>query len=148
VSAPDAASIEVAALVPHQGGMCLLERVIEWDEQRVVLESITHRSATNPLRRDGRLSAVHLCEYGAQAMAVHGALKAKAAGGRAAPGMLVSLRGVRFARDYVDDLPGALTIEATCLQASEASLQYSFRVSHAGATLAEGRAAVVLTRFR
>ena len=143
---PDLANIDIAAVVPHEGGMCLLERVIEWDEQRVVLESTTHRSATNPLRRDGRLSAVHLCEYGAQAMAVHGALKAQKRGGRAAPGMLVSLRAVTFARDYVDDLPGALTIEATCLQASEASLQYSFRVSHAGTALAEGRAAVVLTQ--
>src|SRR5262245_6347674 len=126
--------------------MCLLERVIDWDGRRIVLESTTHRSPTNPLRRDGRLSAVHLCEYGAQAMAVHGALKARASDGQAAPGMLVSLRAVSFARDYVDDLPGSLTIEAECLQASESSLQYAFRVTHAGVVLAEGRAAVVLGR--
>ena len=94
---PDLANIDIAALVPHQGDMCLLERVIAWDEQRVVVESSTHRSATNPLRRDGRLSAVHLCEYGAQAMAVHGALKAKQGGRRPAPGMLVALRAVTFA---------------------------------------------------
>jgi predicted hotdog family 3-hydroxylacyl-ACP dehydratase len=139
-------NVDIAALIPHQGGMCLLERVIEWDERRIVLESDTHRSIENPLRRDGRLSAVHLCEYGAQAMAVHGALKAKASGGRAAPGMLVSLRAVSFTRDYVEDLPGALTIEADCLHSSETSLQYAFRVTHAGVVLAEGRAAVVLGR--
>ena len=138
--------LSIASLIPHQGGMCLLERVLEWDEQRIVLASTTHRSLDNPLRRDGRLSAVHLCEYGAQAMAVHGALKARARSETGAPGMLVSLRGVTFKRDFIEDLPGALRIEASCLAASTASLQYSFRVTHNGELLAEGRAAVVLTK--
>jgi predicted hotdog family 3-hydroxylacyl-ACP dehydratase len=136
----------IAELIPHQGGMSLLERVIEWDDQRIVLGSTTHRSATNPLLRNGRLRSVHLCEYGAQAMAVHGALKARARAAKAAPGMLVSVRGVSFARDYVEDLPGELRVEAVCLQASESSLQYTFRVMHDDDVLAEGRAAVVLTQ--
>lgn len=139
------ARADIERLIPHQGGMCLLERVVEWDEQRVVLETDTHRSATNPLRTNDRLRAVHLCEYGAQAMAVHGALKSQALGQRAAPGMLVSLRSVSFTRDYIEDLPHSLRVEATCLQASAASLQYSFRIDHDGELLAEGRAAVVLT---
>ena len=58
--------------------MCLLERIVEWDDERIVLESDTHRSPSNPLRQDNRLRAVHLCEYGAQAMAVHGALQVAA----------------------------------------------------------------------
>ena len=136
----------IASLIPHQGGMCLLERVLEWDDQRIVLASTTHRSPDNPLRRDGRLSAVHLCEYGAQAMAVHGALKARARSGTAAPGMLVSLRSVTFMRDFVEDLEGELRVEARCLQAGEASMQYAFRVTHDQELLAEGRAAVVLTK--
>jgi predicted hotdog family 3-hydroxylacyl-ACP dehydratase len=90
------------------------------------------------------LRAIHLCEYGAQAMAVHGGLRARAAGGTAAPGMLVSLRAVRFARDYVEDLPGCLRVEAHCLQSGAESLQYEFRIMHQGSTVAEGRAAVVL----
>jgi predicted exporter/predicted hotdog family 3-hydroxylacyl-ACP dehydratase len=136
----------LAALIPHQGAMCLLERVVEWNDERIVLESDTHRSMSNPLRENGRLRAVHLCEYGAQAMAVHGALRSQASVKGAAPGMLVSLRSVQFSRDYVDDLPGALRVEAACLQASESSLQYSFRVLHADEVLAEGRAAVVLSK--
>lgn len=139
------ARADIEKLIPHQGGMCLLERVVEWDDQRVVLETDTHRSTTNPLRTDGRLRAIHLCEYGAQAMAVHGALKSQAAGGAATPGMLVSLRSVTFTRDYVEDLPQSLRVEAVCLQASTASLQYSFRVTHAGEVLAEGRTAVMLS---
>lgn len=136
----------LASLIPHQGGMCLLDRIIEWNADRIVLESGTHRSASHPLRVEGRLRAVHLCEYGAQAMAVHGALRAEASGASPAPGMLVSLRQVRFSRDYIEDLPDKLVIEAHCLQSSESTLQYGFRVLHAGELIAEGRAAVMLNR--
>lgn len=138
------AHADIAALIPHQGGMCLLENVIEWNDVRIVLATTTHRSPDNPLRVDGKLRAIHLCEYGAQAMAVHGALKA--APERAPPGMLVSLRSVSFAREYIHDLAGPLRIEAVCLQATESSQQYSFRISHGDETLAEGRAAVLLTQ--
>lgn len=124
--------------------MCLLERVVEWDADTIVLATSTHRVPDNPLRRDGRLRSVHLCEYGAQAMAVHGALKSQAHGTSAQPGMLVSLRSVSFMRDFIEDLPGDLIVEAQCLQASESSLQYSFRITHETELLAEGRAAVVL----
>lgn len=136
----------LSSLIPHQGTMCLLERVVDWNEQSIRLSTSTHRSIDNPLRADGRLRAVHLCEYGAQAMAVHGALKAQAAGGRAPPGMLVSLRSVSFECDYIEALPDELLIEASCLHSDESSQQYSFCISHAGSTLATGRAAVVLRK--
>ena len=137
--------VAVASLVPHQGSMCLLERVIEWDDQHVVLATATHRSLENPLRSNGRLRALALCEYGAQAMAAHGGLRGSVTGVKPKPGMLVSLRAVRFGREYVDDLPGDLRVEAECLQADAASLQYRFRVTHGQEMLAEGRAAVVLS---
>jgi len=139
-------SIAVASLVPHRGSMCLLERVIEWDDQHVVLETATHRSPENPLRSNGRLRSLALCEYGAQAMAVHGGLRGTVSGVKPKPGMLVSLRAVKFAREYVDDLPGDLRVEAVCLQADAGSLQYSFVVRHGETLLAEGRAAVVLAQ--
>jgi len=138
-------NVPISSLVPQTGAMCLLERVVEWDEQHVVLETATHRSPANPLRTDGRLRALHLCEYGAQAMAVHGGLRGTVTGVKPKPGMLVSLRAVRFAREYIDDLPGTLRVEAECLQADTASLQYRFRVTHGDELLAEGRAAVVLS---
>lgn len=138
------ASGQWATLIPHQGTMCLLQRIVDWDDATIRLETATHRSPDNPLRSAGRLRAIHLCEYGAQAMAVHGALKSRAHGAAATPGMLVSLRAVSFTCDFIDQLPGSLLIEAQCLQASDSSLQYSFRVSHAGELLAAGRAAVVL----
>jgi predicted exporter/predicted hotdog family 3-hydroxylacyl-ACP dehydratase len=133
-----------AELIPHTGTMCLLERVVEWDERRIVLETASHRSRTNPLRVNERLRAVNLCEYGAQAMAVHGGLRGTVTGVKPKPGMLVSLRSVQLGREYVEDLPGDLRVEAECLQADAASLQYRFRIVHGAEIIAEGRAAVVL----
>src|SRR5262245_26446045 len=106
--------------------MCLLERVVAWDGERITLATTTHRAAGNPLRRHGRLRAVHLCEYGAQAMAVHGALCARAAGGVAQPGLLVSLRAVRFAVDAMEALDGELVVEAGRLLETPDSWQYQF----------------------
>jgi predicted hotdog family 3-hydroxylacyl-ACP dehydratase len=133
----------ILALIPHQGAMCLLDRVVEWDANRIVLATATHRAADNPLRLDGRLRAVHLCEYGAQAMAVHGGLSAQAQGKAARPGFLVSLRDVKLSVDFIDALEGELVISAQRLLESAGSWQYSFEATHAAQTIATGRAAIM-----
>jgi predicted hotdog family 3-hydroxylacyl-ACP dehydratase len=135
---------QLAALIPHQGSMCLLDSVTQWSADSILCTSSTHRDPTNPLRRANSLAALHLAEYGAQAMAVHGGLRGTVTGVKPKPGMLVSLRSVQFGRDYVEDLPGDLRVEAECLQADAASLQYRFRITHGEEVIAEGRAAVVL----
>jgi len=135
---------QIAALIPHQGAMCLWDEVLEWDAARIRLRAQRHRDADHPLRSHGQLRAVHLCEYGAQAMAVHGGLRARASGGAAAPGVLVALRGVQLFVARIDDLPGALECEAEVVLESPGSQQYAFRIRHAGTLLAEGRAAVML----
>ena len=134
----------ILALVPHQGAMCLWDAVLDWDAGSIRLRARNHRDTAHPLRgADGRLRAVHLCEYGAQAMAVHGGLRAQAAGEAARPGVLVALRAVELHVARIDDLPGALECEASVLIDSDAGWQYAFRIGHAGALLAEGRAAVM-----
>ena len=135
---------EIETLVPHAGAMCLWDEAIAWDDQRVVVRARNHRHPAHPLRSGGMLRAVHLCEYGAQAMAVHGGLLARRTGGTAPPGMLVALRDVVLHVARIDDLPGALEGEAEALALSATGQQYAFRISHAGVLLAEGRAAVVL----
>lgn len=132
-----------AALIPHAGAMCLLDEVVAWDDVRLHARSDSHRRADNPLRSDGRLRALHLCEYGAQAMAVHGGLLARAVGGTAAPGYLVSLREVELRVERIDDLPEALDVHAERLLGGGGSWQYAFRVEHRGVLLASGRAAVM-----
>jgi len=133
------------SLIPHQGTMCLLDDVVAWDANAIHARSRSHLRADNPLRSDGRLRAVHLCEYGAQAMAVHGGLLAREAGGIAAPGLLVSLRAVELFVERVDDRAGVLDVHAEKLAGSEASWQYAFRVEQGGVVLASGRAAVLAT---
>ena len=139
---------DILALIPHQGAMCLWDEVIEWDALRIRLRARNHRDPAHPLRSGDRLRAIHLCEYGAQAMAVHGGLRARAGGGAAQPGLLVALRGVQLHVARIDDLDDALDCEAEVLVEAEGSQQYGFRIRHAGSLLAEGRAAVMLGQPR
>lgn len=133
----------VLGLIPHQGTMCLLDAVAAWDEASIHALAHSHRDPNNPLRRDGRLAALHLCEYGAQAMAVHGGLLA-ADGAQARAGILVALRDVQLACARIDGLEGPLHCRAILLVAGAASQQYEFEIDHQGRMLARGRAAVML----
>jgi predicted hotdog family 3-hydroxylacyl-ACP dehydratase len=130
-------------LIPHGGAMCLLERIVTRDQRGMTLATRTHASWTNPLRHGGRLRAIHLCEYGAQAMAVHGGLMARATGGKSTPGLLVSLREVVLSVNFVESLDGEIHVEVERLEAGAAGLQYAFRVTHRNVELARGRAAVI-----
>ncbi|NYZ61188.1 phosphotransferase [Luteimonas deserti] len=134
----------ILAMIPHQGAMCLWDAVTAWDEARIGLRSASHRDPHNPLRSDGHLRALHLCEYGAQAMAVHGGLRARGSGAAVRPGMLVALRGVQLHVARIDDLAADLECTAEVLVEAGDSQQYAFRIACAGVLLAEGRAAVML----
>jgi predicted hotdog family 3-hydroxylacyl-ACP dehydratase len=135
---------QILALIPHQGSMCLHDEVLQWDDAGLRLRSSGHRDPGHPLRSRGQLAAVHLCEYGAQAMAVHGGLLAHRSGGVAAPGLLVSLRQVELRCARIDTLPGDLITSAERLHGDASSWQYAFRVQHGDKLLASGRAAVML----
>lgn len=131
-------------LIPHRGAMCLLDAVVAWDDTHLRATAISHCDPANPLRSDGILRSVHLCEYGAQAMAIHGGLLAQRDGRFATPGLLVSLRAVKLHVARIDDLSAALDVYAEKLLDGESSWQYAFRVEHHAQLLAEGRAAVML----
>ena len=133
----------IAAHIPHQGAMCLLEAVVACSENAIDCRAVSHRDPANPLRADGRLGAANGIEYAAQAMAVHGALLA---GQTDAPrqGYLTSVRGVRLLVERLDDLPGTLDIHAERLSGDANHILYQFALSHAGQLLLDGRAAVVL----
>lgn len=133
-----------ASLIPHAGAMCLLDTVVAWDESAIHATSDGHAHADHPLRGAAGLHAVHLAEYGAQAMAVHGALLARVRGETAPrPGRLVSLRDVLLEVEYVDAAGGRLDVHAERLYADAGGAQYAFRVEQRGRRLASGRAAVI-----
>jgi predicted hotdog family 3-hydroxylacyl-ACP dehydratase len=130
--------------LPHRGAMSLLDELVAWDETRLTARAISHRDRHNPLRDDDGLRALAACEYAAQAMALHGGLLAHRAGGVPPTGLLAALREVRLFMAWLDDLPGPLEI-AVCREFSEAKgWLYTFVVSHAGAPVASGRAAIGL----
>ena len=131
----------LAALIPHQGAMCLLESVSTWDADGIRCTALSHRDPANPLRVGGELPAVCGVEYAAQAMAVHGALLA---GGGPRVGFLASVRELVLAVGRLDTLPAPLEISAERLAGDGRGLLYRFRLSAAGEAVLTGRAAVVL----
>jgi predicted hotdog family 3-hydroxylacyl-ACP dehydratase len=134
---------EIRTLIPHSGLMCLLDEVLQWDDRSIACASNTHRDPANPLRRQGRLSAVHAFEYGAQAAAVHGGLRARAAGATAAPGYLASLRDGRLHVTRLDYIHLPLRVCATRLYGEGANTVYEFILSAAAVPVAEGRVTIV-----
>ncbi len=138
------ARAQIAGLIPHSGTMCLLDSLDAWDHQHIVCRANNHRDPHHPLRTRSGLLTPNAIEYAAQAMALHGALLGIEAGAPATPGYLASARGVQLHRLRLDDLPEELHITATRQAGDARQILYAFSVSHAGHTVAEGRAAVVL----
>ena len=138
---------EIRTLIPHSGLMCLLDEVVHWDERSIVCISNTHRDPANPLRRQGRLSAVHAFEYGAQAAAVHGGLRARAVGAVASPGYLAALRDGRLHAKRLDYIHLPLRICATHLFGDGANTVYECRVSAVDVLIAEVRITIILRRM-
>ena len=135
---------EIRTLIPHSGLMCLLDSVTQWDDRSIICMTDTHRDPANPLRRTGRLSALHAFEYGAQAAAVHGGLRARSVGATAPPGYLAALRNARLHATRLDDIDGPLEIFAIRLFGEGANTVYECRVSAGNTVIAEGRVTIIL----
>jgi predicted hotdog family 3-hydroxylacyl-ACP dehydratase len=134
----------IAARIPHQGRMCLLDRLLDWSSREIRCSAISHHDPAHPLRDGAGLSAACAIEYAAQAMALHGALNS-AAGAQARSGFLASARQVRLRVPRLDDVPGALQVHAELLAGDPRQALYRFTLSdEAGRVLVDGRATVVL----
>lgn len=134
---------EILSLIPHSGSMCLLDGVLAWDDASIQCLSDSHRDARNPLRRNGCLAALHAVEYGAQASAIHGGLRARHAGRTVRPGYLAALRDIRLFVDFLHDIAVPLRIDARCLGGEQGHFIYAFEVGANGEKLAQGRLTVM-----
>lgn len=134
---------DIAALIPHQGNMCLLDTVADWDEQQIECTATSHQAADNPLRRNGRLGAAIGIEYAAQAMAVHGALLA-ARDTAPKKGMITRVQRIALHAERLDDCPDALRVTAKRLMGDERVVRYGFEVRCGERVLLEGEASVIL----
>jgi predicted hotdog family 3-hydroxylacyl-ACP dehydratase len=131
------------AHLPHQGTMCLLDRIDAWDREHIRCTGTSHRAPDNPLRGHGRLGAVCGIEYAAQAMAAHGALLA-ALDTPPRAGYLASAREVELRAARLDDIHADLVIEAERLTGDDNTILYRFSISAAERLLLSGRLTVVL----
>jgi predicted hotdog family 3-hydroxylacyl-ACP dehydratase len=129
----------IAAHIPHQGGMCLLEEVLTWDLQRITCRSVSHRAIDNPLRAHGQLGAACAIEYAAQTVAIHGALLQCPPASGSGFGMLTSARRVELAVARLDDLAHDLVVSALHLHSDALSALYSFALHDGERLLAQGR---------
>jgi predicted hotdog family 3-hydroxylacyl-ACP dehydratase len=132
----------IRELLPHQGAMCLLEEVLEWDDIAIACRATSHRDGANPLRGADGLAAIAGVEYAAQAVAVHGSLSNKSQKPRI--GYLASLRDVVCTVERLDAEAGDLTVRATKVAAQAGRLLYDFRIESGGRELLKGRLSVVL----
>jgi predicted hotdog family 3-hydroxylacyl-ACP dehydratase len=157
----------IEARIPHQGRMCLLDEVLDWDAQHIRCRTATHRAPDNPLRSHDRLGIACGIEYAAQAMALHGALAggaanvaanvlANAANGAAngavdtiagrssRVGLLASVRDVRLVVLRLDDIESDLICEVTHLAGDGLTALYEFALRDRDRSLLSGRASVIL----
>jgi predicted hotdog family 3-hydroxylacyl-ACP dehydratase len=132
----------IEALLPHAGRMRLIDRIVACDDARIVCATDTHRQADHPLAAGGVLSAVCGLEYGAQAMAIHGALAARLA--RPRRGYIAAVRELRWRVRRLDDIDETLLIEAEqeAMLGNQASYRFALRAD--ARELVHGRAQVVL----
>ena len=133
----------IAGRIPHHGAMCLLERLLSWDDGTIVCQAGDHTDPAHPLRLDGVLPAASALELASQAMALHGALCSPAAAGPT-PGFLASARGVRMRVRRLDDAPGPLRVRALRIAGGDAQAVYAFELRDAhDRVLVDGRATVM-----
>lgn len=134
----------IALRIPHQGRMCLLDRLLSWSPEQIHCAAENHSEPDHPLRSASGLLSPCAIEYAAQAMALHGALLAPPAAGPR-PGYLASVRNVRLAVARLDGVAGPLQVRAERLAGEDRQVMYRFELSDGhGRRLVDGRATVVL----
>lgn len=125
--------------------MCLLDQVLSWDGDSIVCDTETHRDVNNPLRCHGKLSAVHALEYGAQAAAIHGGLRARAAGTTAPAGYIAAVRDAHLHVGRLDDISGRLQVRARRLFGENANTIYQCEILSGEKSLASGRITIMVS---
>jgi predicted hotdog family 3-hydroxylacyl-ACP dehydratase len=133
----------IEAHVPHQGSMCLLDRIEHWTATEITCIADSHRHPDNPLRGADGLGPSNGIEYAAQAMALHGALLGGEGEG-ARQGYLASVRDVAWQVPRLDAIASPLTVRAQRLSGHAQHVLYQFSLEADGRELLTGRATVVL----
>lgn len=130
-------------LIPHAGRMCLIDSVEFWNADSITCLSTRYQDKSNPLRSQDGLSSLHLLEYGAQAMAIHGGLL----NSLATRGMLAALRNVQLYIDTTEEITGPITIKAIAKANSSHAAVYNFQVLDTNNSVLVEASATVINQF-
>ena len=136
---PKISQLQIEQLIPHSGPMSLIDRIDAWDEDSIQCRTASHRRPDHPLRRNGSLSALHLLEYGAQCIAIHGGLLA----GGSRPGFLAAVKNAYFHVEMLDNIQSELTIRAQSEIQDRNGAIYQFTISAEKKRLLEAHATVM-----
>jgi len=143
---------QLRQLLPHQGSMCLLERVLECNESSIVCSTTTHLDPENPLRSASGLGSATAIEYAAQAMALHARLQARTDDAQPARqtghGVLGSVRGCQMLSPHLDTYDEPLFVQASLVSGDGTMALYSFEVGGKTKAIVTGRATVLLVTNR
>lgn len=131
---------DIAKLIPHTGNMCLLEKIINWNETTLKAQTYTHLKLDNPLRTNDKLKSIHGIEYAAQAMAVHGALLDK----KCQNGYIGSIRNVVVNEAYLPTRKSPLDIHVQALMRSKQGFIYNFSLQCTNQLIISGKITIFL----
>lgn len=128
---------QIAALIPHGEGMCMLDEVVSWDADQIHCRSIAFAVPSNPLFENGCMESVILIEYAAQAAAVHAALLQSELG-EARSAYIGAVKNVELLKPLVDNT-AAIDIEAQGLLNNSSGAIYQVQALQQGEPIMRGR---------
>lgn len=137
---------QIYDLLPHSGGMFLIDEVHRYDGDEIECLTLSHRSLDNPLRHADCLPIHVGIEYAAQASGVHGGLlnRDRDPSATAQMGYLAVLSQVEWQADRLDDLPGPLRIHSRRVALTPGGRLYRFRIEHNDAPIMQGELIIAL----
>lgn len=121
---------QIAGLLPHQGTMFLIERVLNYSRDDIICATRSHQLPENPLRHAGHLPAHAAIEYAAQAAGIHGGLLNRdlVPDAPAQMGYLAVISNAEWTIEYLDDLPEELIIHARRTAVTPGGRAYRVRI--------------------
>lgn len=137
---------QIEVLLPHQGAMFLLDRVVQFDRNEIDCIATSHRDPGNPLRHLECLPAHVAIEYAAQAAGVHGGLLNRQLhpDAPAQMGYLAVVSNLHWQVDRLDDLPGPLEIHARRTAVTPGGRAYHVEIRHHGEPIMRGDLVIAL----
>ena len=130
----------VSELVPHDGPMLLLGRVLEHCPEYTVCEVEVERSRLF-VGADGRVPVWVGVEYMAQCIAAHGGLVARALDDPVRPGLFLGTRRVQFSIDAFE-AGDVLRVTARHLRGDLGLASFACRLERGAELVAEGNLSV------